>query len=102
MKYVKIFLDSIESLEILSDEERGRLFLAILRYAKSGEVPDLPGNERYLWQMFKRQADRAFEKYQEKVAATPRRKKQTPSYDLEEIRRFIEDNAVGDGSRMPA
>lgn len=67
MTYVKIFLDTAGGVEMLSDEERGRLFLAILRYAGDGELPELTGNERFLWETFKWQLDRSQDKYQRKV-----------------------------------
>lgn len=69
MTYVKIFLNTAGCVEMLSDEERGRLFLAILRYAQAGELPDLTGNERLLWETFKWQIDRAHEVYRQKKKA---------------------------------
>lgn len=69
MTYVKIFLDTAGGVEMLSDEERGRLFLAILRYAGTGELPTLPGNERFLWDTFKWQMDRSQEVYRKKKEA---------------------------------
>ena len=49
MEYLKIFTDFAKSMEPLDDAERGRLFSAMLAYAESGQLPDLPGNERFLW-----------------------------------------------------
>lgn len=79
MTYVKIFLDIAGGVEMLSDEERGRLFLAILRYAGAGELPELPGNERFLWNTFKWQMDRSREKYQQKVDAASKSRKKSPA-----------------------
>ena len=36
-------------MEELTDAERGRLFTAMLEYARTGEAPKLGGNERYIW-----------------------------------------------------
>ena len=38
-----LYHDIREPLELLSDEERGRLFLAILNYSEFGEVPEFSG-----------------------------------------------------------
>ena len=57
MTYLKIFYDSIDALEQLGDAERGRLFLAIMKYGSSGELVQLGGNERILFPTFKAQID---------------------------------------------
>ena len=49
MRYVQVYYDFIHSLTPLSDAERGRLFTAMLEYAGQGTVPDLRGNERFVW-----------------------------------------------------
>lgn len=56
--YVKAFYDWVEQTAALTDAERGRLFVAMLEYARSGEVPALEGNERILFPVFKAQIDR--------------------------------------------
>ena len=56
--YIKIFLDDLEAMEALSDAERGRLLTAMLKYAQSGEVPQLSGNERILFPIFRGRIDR--------------------------------------------
>ena len=58
MTYVKIFLDCLECIEPLDDAERGRLFTALLEYAKTGENPALQGNERFLFPTLRAQLDR--------------------------------------------
>ena len=58
MEYLKIFTDFTRSIEPLDDAERGRLFSAMLAYAESGEIPDLPGNERFLWPTARLHIDR--------------------------------------------
>lgn len=45
----------------LTDEERARLLLCMVRYENGGTEMELPGNERILWPMFKWEIDRAKE-----------------------------------------
>ncbi len=56
--YIKLFVDYLDAIEPLGDAERGRLFTALLQYARSGEVPQLCGNERFLFPMMRAQVDR--------------------------------------------
>lgn len=51
------------ALEPLTDAERGRLFTALLEYSETGEVPDLRGNERFVFPQCRWQIDRDAEKY---------------------------------------
>ena len=44
--YVKAYYDWIEQTAALEDAERGRLFVAILEYARSGTFPELSGGKR--------------------------------------------------------
>ena len=63
MKYLKIFTDFLQDMEPLSDDERGRLISAMLRYAEDQTEPDLTGNERFLWGTAKKQIDGQIEAY---------------------------------------
>ena len=65
--HLKVFFDFDERTEMLTDAERGRLLLAMVRYAKSGELPDLKGNERFLWPVFKGDIDRDAAAYEAHV-----------------------------------
>lgn len=56
--YVKAYFDWIEQTAALSDAEKGRLFIAILEYARSGLTPDLCGRESLLFPTFRAQLDR--------------------------------------------
>ena len=56
--YIKVFVDYLNAIEPLGDAERGRLFTSLLTYARSGEVPQLNGNERFLFPMMRAQIDR--------------------------------------------
>lgn len=56
--YFKAYHSYLETIEPLNDAERGRLFTACLQYSKSGEVPELRGNERFIFAGLKAQIDR--------------------------------------------
>ncbi|MBR2823165.1 MAG: DnaD domain protein [Clostridia bacterium] len=58
MEYLKIFVSFAEVIEPLNDSERGRLFVAMLKYAERGELPELKGNERFVWPIAKQSIDR--------------------------------------------
>lgn len=58
MVYIKLFVDYLDAIEPLGDAERGRLFTALLSYARTGEAPQLGGNERFLFPMMRAQLDR--------------------------------------------
>ena len=63
MKYLKVWTDFENVLAPLNDDEVGRLFLAMLRYAATGEEPSgFSGNERFLWAVAKRDIDTMVEK----------------------------------------
>ena len=63
--YVKAYYDWIEQTAALSDAERGRLFIAILQYARSGLEPKLDGREGILFPVFRATLDR-----DDKISAT--------------------------------
>lgn len=79
MKYLKVFVDFADKIELLGDAERGRLFTAMLEYASSGAEPDLRGNERFIWPMAKSEIDRQSESY--KVRCETNRKNITSRYE---------------------
>lgn len=56
--YVKAYYDWIEQTAALSDAEKGRLFIAILEYARSGLIPETSGRESILFPAFKTAIDR--------------------------------------------
>lgn len=64
--YCLAYYSYLHSLEMLTDEECGRLFRAMLGYASSGEDSELCGNERFVWPMIKNQIDRDNSAYEEK------------------------------------
>ena len=65
MIYIKLFLDYLDAIEPLGDAERGRLFTALMQYARTGEAPQLSGNERFLFPMMRAQIDRDSAEYKD-------------------------------------
>lgn len=65
--YVKIYYDFKEKTSSLSPTEIGRLVLAMAEYAETGVTPNIVGNERFVFPIFKVQIDRDHEAYAEKV-----------------------------------
>lgn len=67
ISFIKVYFDFEERTAQLTDDERGRLLLAMLRYAKDNRLPDLGGNERFVFPVFKMDIDRDLEIYNTKV-----------------------------------
>ena len=63
--YFLAYYSYFETIELLSDAECGRLFRALLKYAKDGENPELTGNERFLFPAIRSQIDRDAKRYRE-------------------------------------
>ena len=57
MKVLKVFTDFADAMEKLNDAERGRLFTAMLEYARSGAEPVFRGKEEVLWPVAKGNID---------------------------------------------
>ena len=54
---VMIYLDMLQTLERLSDENAGILFRAILKYGATGAEPELPDALYILWPMVRMRLD---------------------------------------------
>lgn len=67
-EYFPAYHSYLEIMEELTDAEKGRLFTACLLYSKTGEAPELSGNERYLFPAFRSQIDRDNAEYAKKCA----------------------------------
>lgn len=65
--HLKVYFNFEEDTNALNDSEKGRLLLAMVRYAKDGTEANLTGNERFLFPVFKAQIDRDIESYEVKV-----------------------------------
>lgn len=66
MEYFCAYHSYLSSMELLTDAEKGRLFEALLQYSATGDVPEMPGNERFVFPSLKAQIDRDAQKYEEK------------------------------------
>lgn len=66
--YLKVYFDFEEKTDELNDAEKGRLLLALYRYAMTGQKPVLGGNERFLFSTFKGDIDRDIAAYNTKIA----------------------------------
>lgn len=69
MKYLKLFTNFLQTLGELQDDEVGRLFRAMLKYAEDGSEPVLQGNERFVWGAAKLHMDMARQYSERKSAA---------------------------------
>ena len=64
MKYLKLFTDFTDRMTELNDSERGRLFVALLKYAETGVTPELRGNEKYVFSSVKVDIDAQRKNYE--------------------------------------
>ena len=60
-----IYLDYQEQFELLTDEQVGQLIKAIIKYEKTGEIPNLDGMTKMAFSFIKTQLDRDREKWKE-------------------------------------
>lgn len=67
MSFLKVYFDFEDRTEMLNEVEQGRLLLTMLRYAQGKTLPELKGNERYLFPVFKGDIDRERAAYATKV-----------------------------------
>lgn len=68
-EYFPAYHSYLEEMSELTDAEKGRLFTACLLYSKTGEAPQLSGNERYLFPSFRVRIDRDKKAYDVFAAA---------------------------------
>ena len=61
-----MYLDYEEQFNLLTDEQIGQLMRAIIKYEKSGEIPELDGMLKMAFSFIKTQLDRDREKYNKK------------------------------------
>lgn len=61
-----LYHDIRSPLELLTDEQRGRLFMAILNYSEFGEVPELGGAAQMAFAFIKTTIDRDAEAWEDK------------------------------------
>lgn len=63
--YAALPHEYLEEFADLTDEEIGRLVMALVRYSATGQEPELKGNERFLWRRVMAQENRFQESYDE-------------------------------------
>ena len=103
MPFVCMYKDYLQTLEPFTDEERGRLFMALLRYLNLGEEPEFTGNERYIWPTLAAQLQRDQEAYRERCERNRRngtkggRPKKEEPICLEEAAGLSEYGEITDG-----
>lgn len=66
MPYVCLYADYEQTLAPFTDEERGRILMAMLRYLNTGENTDFTGNERFIWPTLCAQLQRDRVSYEER------------------------------------
>ncbi len=66
MKYICLYKSYLELLSPYTDKEVGRLTIAMLRYAVLGELPDFPGNEKFIWPSLQMRMDMDAQNYGER------------------------------------
>ncbi len=97
-EYFNAYHSYLEAIEPLNDAERGRLFTACLFYSMTGEVPELRGNERFVFAGMKSQIDRDSKQYENRCEINRRNGSlggQKPSERYQTL-----PNAT-DGNQMP-
>ena len=87
ISFMRVYFDFEERTEMLNEEEQGRLLLAMLRYAQCKALPELKGNERFLFPVFKGDIDRDTAAYNAKVrnGSMGGRPKQKPELTKENL-----------------
>lgn len=71
-KSFMLYYDYREQLALLTDEERGRLLMAILDYGETGAEPELDGATRMAFSFIRAQMDRDAEKWEQTRQARAR------------------------------
>jgi len=71
-EYVCLYYSYLDAIQPLSDEERGRLLTAILIYGSTGQMPEMTGNERFVFPAIRGQIDRDGENYTQRCEKNAR------------------------------
>ena len=66
LEFFNAYHSYLKSIEPLNEAERGRLFTACLEYSMTGVMPELKGNERFVFPSMAAQIDRDKAKYTER------------------------------------
>ena len=88
---VMLYFDMLEPIRVLSDEDKGRLLVAILEYGKDGVVPEFSGMLALAWGFVRPKIDRDLDEYERTVLrrqyatfCRERKKKNEPEISFEE------------------
>lgn len=106
MKVLKVFVDFADAMKELNDAERGRLFMAMLEYARSGAEPVFRGSEKVLWPVAKGNIDNQKQAYDhicavnktnitnryELLRQSTNRNESNQDKDKEKIKKLIDDD----------
>lgn len=99
MEYLKVWTSFRQSIAPLADDEKGRLFDAMLLYAETGQEPEsFSGNERFLWAVAKQDIDRMAQKCEtlranaSKGGAAKSKNKQTLANDSKSCQMLANDS----------
>lgn len=67
--YIKLWVKDYRALlEPFNEAERGRILWAMMDYKETGEEPQFPGNERFVWAAIKAKIDASNEAYERQAA----------------------------------
>lgn len=72
MKYICLYNNYLQIFSPYTERQVGRLVLAMLRYAKLGEVPEFAGEERYVWPTLQYRMDSDAQAYRDRVQTSRR------------------------------
>lgn len=88
---IMIYFDMLGPIRVLSDEDKGRLFLAMLEYGQDGTVPQFEGMLALAWEFAKPKLDRDNDEYNRTILkrqyaafCRDRKKKGEPEISFEE------------------
>lgn len=97
---IMIYFDMLGPIRVLSDEDKGRLFLAMLEYGQDGTVPQFDGMLSLAWGFIKPKIDKDEEEYNMSVlrrkyatVCRERKRKGEPDISFDE---WLKDNRIND------
>ena len=100
---IMLYFDILEPIRVLSDEEKGKLLVAMLEYGKEGIVPDFSGMLALAWGFVRPKIDKDEEEYnlsvlrrQYATVCRERKKKGEPEITFDE---WLKSEQHGDNQR---
>lgn len=97
---IMIYFDMLGPIRVLSDEDKGRLFLAMLEYGQDGTVPDFDGMLALAWGFVRPKLDKDEEEYNMSVlrrqyatVCRERKRKGEPDISFDE---WLKTNRIND------